>query len=85
MVSFFALLTESVGNVTEEAGVGAVPGGGGVVCADAIVMQLKKSAAVVSSSFNLIFMIGDDVYVYLKITMDFLPALSFLNVCKLLQ
>ena len=84
MVSFFALLTESVGAVTE--GAGAVPGGGGVVCADAIVMQLKKNVVVVvSSSFNLVFMIGGDVYVYLKIRMDFLPALSFLNVCRQLQ
>ena len=54
-VSFLALI-ESAGKVTELTGAGGVTGGCGVVCADT--MPLIKSAVRVSSSFNLVFMVG---------------------------
>jgi hypothetical protein len=62
-VSFFALLIESAGKVTVFTGAGGLTGGGVVVCADAMVMPLNISAVVVSSSFNLAFIIGGDGYV----------------------
>lgn len=59
-VSFFILLTESAGDVTEVPGAGLLTGDG-VVCANVIVAPPKISAVVVSSSFSLAFIIGGDV------------------------